>query len=306
MTTDTYAVSRIAVTDIVAGDNDRRFFDPTALEELAASIAADGLGQPPTVRTVDGGYQIVCGERRTRAMRDVLGWQKIPCIVREMSDSEASALMLAENTARADLDPIDEAHAYRKRLDAGMTAADVARTAGRSTATVKARVALLALSETSLHLVRSGNVPLGHAVMMSGLDANRQTMALKALDAQRLDATMFGALCDRLRMEQDQESMFDPDSFLRVQDLVDDVRAAVEANSVQAQLELLQARVRELETAPAIVGVAEIAEMLSVQVKTVHMWQHRKRLPDADLTVNSLPAWNRATIETWARDTGRL
>ena len=100
---ETYTVTEIAVGDILAGDNDRRHFDASALEDLAASIAADGLGQPPTVRPFGEGYQLVCGERRTRAMRDVLGWTSIPCIVRDMSDAEASALMLAENTARAGL-----------------------------------------------------------------------------------------------------------------------------------------------------------------------------------------------------------
>lgn len=306
-TVGTYEVTTIRTADIVAGENDRRSFDRAALEELAESIASDGLGQPPTVRPVVGGYQLVCGERRTRAMRDILGWQSIPCIVRDMSDGEASALMLAENTARADLDPIDEANAYRKRIDAGQSVPDVARTAGRSVATVRGRLALLELSDDSLHLVRAGQVPLGHAVMMAGLDANRQVMALQAYDGQRLDAVSFGALCDRLKMEQDQEAMFDPDSFLRVQDLVNEVTATIAENSVQAQLERLRARVAELEANPAdLMGAQEIADMLSVQVRTVHMWQHRGRFPERDATVSGLPAWKRSTVEGWARETGRL
>lgn len=308
---ETYTVTEISVRDIVAGDNDRRHFDQSALEELAASIASDGLGQPPTVRPLGEGYQLVCGERRTRAMRDVLGWERIPCIVREMSDEEASALMLAENTARADLDPVEEARAYVKRIDAGASVADVARTAGRSVATVQARVALLKLSDVSLQMVSRGTIPLGHAVMMAGLDSNRQVLAIKAHDAQRLNAVAFGALCDRLMMEQNQEGMFDASSFMRAEEYATEaleVAAELKApDHLASEIRRLQARIRQLEaSADDLLGVQEISQALGVQERTVHQWQARKRLPERDATVSGLPAWKRSTVLDWAARTGRL
>lgn len=300
-----YQVVEIEASRIVAGDNDRKRF--TGLEELAASIADGGIDQPPTVRPLgDGRYELVMGERRTRAMRDVLGWETIPCIVRTMDDIEASAAMLRENTARADLDPVEEAGAYAKRLDAGETLEAIARTAGRSVATVRARVSLLRLSDQTLHVVRSGQIPLGHAVMMSGLDTNRQVLALKACDAQRLDAVSFGALCDRLMLEQQQEGFFDPDSFMRAEEYAADAQEVAAASGPKAELMRLRARLAELEERGTdLVGVQEIADMLGVQVRTVHMWQHRGRMPARDATVSGLPAWYRETVRAWARETGR-
>lgn len=307
MTTTSYDVTEIPASEIRAADNDRQTFDPDGLRDLAASIERDGLGQPPTVRPIGDGFELVCGERRTRAMRDVLGWDTIPVIVRELDDDSASALMLAENTARLDLDPLEEARAYRKRLDAGASVSEVARTAGRSEATVRARLALLKLSDETLHLVTSGSLALGHAVMMAGLDVNRQNMAVRAYDADRLHAPAFGALCDRLMMEQEQEGIFDPDTFMRAEEYAEEAKEAARKRDPRAELEALRARVRELEgKADTLLGVQEIAELLGVQVRTVHQWQHRDRLPEAEATVSGLPAWRRTTVVGWARETGRL
>ena len=105
-------IANIPVSSIAAGNNDRKEFDPVKLEELAASIAAHGLAQPITVRPLSGlipGFEIVAGERRFRAISRVLQWDTIPAIVRDLDDEAASAIMLAENTGRADLNPIEEA-----------------------------------------------------------------------------------------------------------------------------------------------------------------------------------------------------
>lgn len=303
----TYHVREIPADSIIRGDNDRERFDPDALEDLAASIAADGLGQPPTVRPADDSFEIVCGERRTRAMRDVLGWETVPCIVRDLDDDAAAAIMLSENTARRDLDPVEEARAYRRRIDAGDSLASVARTAGRSQGYVRSRLSLLKLSDETLHLVTTGSLPIGHAVMMAGLDVNRQNMAIRAYDAERLNAPQYGALCDRLMAEQEQEGFFDPDTFFRAEEYVEDAKQTAEAKSPDAELEALRARVAELEArGDDLVGVQEIATMLGVQVRTVHQWQRRARLPERDTTVSGLPAWRRATVTAWARETGRL
>jgi len=110
-------IHQIPVEKIIVGNNDRKQFNQQGLAELATSIAEHGLAQPPTLRPViDGMYEIVAGERRTRAMRDVLKWKFIPAIVRDLDDQQASAIMLIENIERKDLNPMEEAQAYSERM----------------------------------------------------------------------------------------------------------------------------------------------------------------------------------------------
>jgi ParB/RepB/Spo0J family partition protein len=198
---------------IIPGDNDRTVFDQTGLEELAASIQEHGLAQPITVRDrPDGTFQIVAGERRFRAMSQVLKWETIPCIVRYgMVDSEASAIMLAENIGRKDLDPVDEALAYKKRVDQyGWEPAEIARRCGVSADRVKKRLKLVNVRQDILHLVRSGNFPVGHAEALSILDHNRQMIAARPLiDGQQINRRQFQAIVEQLYNQQCSESLFD-------------------------------------------------------------------------------------------------
>lgn len=139
-------VQMVPVALIAPGDNDREEFAETALRELADSIAQHGLAQPITVRPSDGGYQIVAGERRWRAVR-LLGWKAIPALVRELSDETASAIMLLENIQRAELNPIEEARAYRKRMmQFGWNAAQTARAANVPEERVRMRLMLLSFA----------------------------------------------------------------------------------------------------------------------------------------------------------------
>ena len=231
---------------IVAGDNDRKAFEPEALASLADSIREHGLAQPITVRPVVGlagtTYVIVAGERRYRAHRLLVdqghgAFGTIECQVREMSDEQASAVMLAENTARVDLGPLEEASAYRARMDRhGWTMAAVARAAGVSADRVRRRVGLLGLGELARHYLGTGQLPIGHAEAMVGLDVNRQRLALMAHEGGPLSGAAMGSLCRRLRGEQDSESMFDADAFLQVEQYVVEALADV-APKVAARVE---------------------------------------------------------------------
>lgn len=211
-------IQNIATTEIVAGNNDRTKFDQTSLMELADSIGEHGLAQPITVRWLPeiDCYQIVAGERRYRAIR-LLGWETTPAIVRELDDEAASAIMLAENTSRADLDPIDEAQAYRKRMDRfGWSVADCAERAGVSTARVRSRLQLLDLPDDLQHLVRSGQFPLGHAAMLSKLDVNRQRLAVRKYNTSPMTKWEFRTLVSGLYEAQVQEQtdlLFDTSAY---------------------------------------------------------------------------------------------
>lgn len=215
MTTKTDTVQMIPAARTVAGNNDRKNFDPDALAELAASIKAHGLAQPITVRPYADGYQIVAGERRFRAMTEVLGWDQVPALVRDLSDEQASAIMLAENTGRADLDPIEEANAYNSRMQTfGWTPAHTAEVAGVSEDLVKRRVLLLGLHPDVQGLVAKKHLPVGHAEAMVKLDHYRQLIALRIYrEAKAMPLNTFCKVVSDLYGEQAQDGLFDLEQF---------------------------------------------------------------------------------------------
>jgi ParB family chromosome partitioning protein len=207
------SVQMLPVGAIVAGVNDRTVFDAERLAELASSIEQNGLAQPITVRPVEGGtrYEIIAGERRFRAMTEILKKQTVPCLVRNMDDEMASSIMLAENAARQDLNPMDEARAYEARMTRfDWSEEDIARIAGVSKERVKKRVALLTLIPDAQQLVSTGNLGLGHAESLSRLDSNRQISALRILQSskQALTVGAFRSICQQLFDEQCQEGLF--------------------------------------------------------------------------------------------------
>lgn len=176
-------VTELPVARIRPGQNDRTIFREPELRELADSIARDGLAQPITVRPVQprGRYEIVAGERRYRA-HVLLQLPTIACIVREYSDEEASRIMLAENLMRVDLDPIDQANAYKRRMDEfGWAASYLAIVTNVTKELVFGRLRLLQLIPDAQLLVRSGALNLAMAACMTELDVNRQNIALREL-----------------------------------------------------------------------------------------------------------------------------
>jgi len=149
--------------------NPRKHFDETALDELAASIAARGVIQPIIVRPFgERGYQLVAGERRWRAAQKARV-HEIPALVRELDDREVMALALIENLQREDLNPIEEARAYQRLADEeGMTQAEIARMVEKSRSHVANLQRLLGLPEKVLDLVERGQLSMGHARALIG------------------------------------------------------------------------------------------------------------------------------------------
>lgn len=206
-------VHQIPVTQIVPGSNDRKVFDEAKLQELATSIQEHGLAQPITVRPIAGSqtFEIVAGERRFRAISQVLQWETVPCLVRELSDEEASAIMLVENTSRVDLDPIAEANAYQVRVEKfGWEAKRIAEVAGVNVERVRARLQLLKLAEDIQHFVRTNALPIGHALLLVELDNNRQRIALRIFNAAKaMPLSRFQEVVQELMTQQLEESQLD-------------------------------------------------------------------------------------------------
>jgi ParB/RepB/Spo0J family partition protein len=210
-------IRQIPAAQITAGNNDRKRFDGPALDDLATSIKEHGLAQPITVRPQGDRFEIVAGERRFRAMTAVLGWTQVPCMVRDLDDEAASSVMLAENTGRADLNPMEEADAYHERIARfGWTPERLATVAGVSPDRVRRRLLLLALFEDARTLVRQGSLPLGHAELLAPLDHNRQMIALRVFrDAASMPLATFRQLTAELSAQQGQDGLFDLETFWR-------------------------------------------------------------------------------------------
>ena len=152
----------------------RRHFDPDALQELADSIAAQGMVQPVVVRPVDDGYELIAGERRWRAAQ-IAGLHEIPGVVRDLDDQTAAAVALSENIQRQDLNPLEEARAIARLVeDFGLTHQQVAATVGRSRASVSNLLRLQELDDKVKEWVESGDLEMGHARALLGLKGDRQ------------------------------------------------------------------------------------------------------------------------------------
>ncbi|MCQ2432182.1 MAG: ParB/RepB/Spo0J family partition protein [Clostridia bacterium] len=142
----------------------RKHFDPEALAQLADSIARHGLLQPIAVRETDSGfYQIIAGERRWRAAK-MAGLIEIPAIQYDMDDRKAAELALIENLQREDLNPIEEALAFRSLIrDYGMTQEETAQQIGKSRSAVANSMRLLELPDAVVQMVADGRISAGHA-----------------------------------------------------------------------------------------------------------------------------------------------
>ena len=142
----------------------RTHMDAQALEELAASIRAQGVVQPIVVRALGSGdYEIVAGERRWRAAQ-LAGLETIPAVVRKIPDEAAIAIALIENIQREDLNPIEEASALQRLIDEfGMTHQQVAEAVGRSRAAVTNLLRLLTLQADVREMLEKAQMDMGHA-----------------------------------------------------------------------------------------------------------------------------------------------
>src|ERR1041384_3715172 len=141
----------------------RRHFDEAHINELAESIRSKGILLPLIVRRAETGYILVAGERRWRAAQKA-GLRELPAMVREVSEKEAFELALIENIQREDLNPIEEAEAYKRLVEEhGLTQGDVAARVGKDRSTVTNALRLLRLPEAIKQAIVAGELSMGHA-----------------------------------------------------------------------------------------------------------------------------------------------
>ena len=164
----------------------RQDFDEAALEALAGSLKSQGVIQPVIVRPVgDGRYELVAGERRWRAAQQA-GLMKIPALIRSETPDRALELALIENVQREDLNPIEEAEAYRTLIqEMGLTQAEVAERVGKQRSTISNMIRLLGLPRAVQKLVRTGDLSMGHARAVAGLESHALQTRLAEQAVQR-------------------------------------------------------------------------------------------------------------------------
>lgn len=184
---ESQGVQTIRLSEIEPNKNQpRRHFDEAAITALADSIRQHGLIQPILVRSTGTGYQIVAGERRWRACR-MLGMSEISAIIKDFSDSETAQIALIENIQREDLNPIEEAAAYKELMDKyEMTQEALSKAVGKSRPAIANAVRLLNMPEKVQELVKKGELSAGQAKAIAAAETDDEMIYLaeKAANGQ--------------------------------------------------------------------------------------------------------------------------
>jgi len=210
-------------------DQPRTHFDESEIQDLAASINSVGLLQPIIVRKKDQGYLVVAGERRLRACR-LAGLKKIKAIVVQADEERNLTLALIENIQRADLDPIEEARAYRALVDRfKLRQQDVAEKVGRDRATITNSLRLLNLPDEIQEGISDGSISTGHAkVILSVSGRSRQTDLFREIVKKGLSVRALEQIVkDRKAGNEDQEKRPAPRKDAHIRQLEDELISAL-------------------------------------------------------------------------------
>lgn len=236
----------------------RRDFNPESLQELADSIAAQGVVQPIVVRPIEpaGRYEIIAGERRWRAAQ-IAGLDQIPVVIRDVPDQTAMAMGLIENIQRDDLNPLEEATALHRLLhEFELTHQQIAQAVGKSRTTVTNLLRLLDLNPDVKGYIEQRKLDMGHARTLLGLkdqaqsDAARQVvnLGLSVRETERLVRRLLGEPKAHVASKGVQKE--DPDVRRLQDDLSDKLGARVaiqQAASGKGKLVIAYNSLDELE-----------------------------------------------------------
>lgn len=197
---DDYVLMQMNIEQIQPGElQPRTELLTSSLQELAASIKAEGVLNPIIVRPLTmGRYEIVAGERRFQAAK-LAGLKTVPVIVRELDDKKTLALALIENLQREDLNPIDEALGIQRLIEEFQyTHEEAAQEIGRARTSISNALRLLNLATEVQNMIKAGQIDMGHARALLSLSQADQVMLAKEVVAKGLNVRQVEALCKRL------------------------------------------------------------------------------------------------------------
>ena len=212
----------------------RRHFDEAHIEELAESIRSKGVLLPLIVRRDGEGYVLVAGERRWRAAQKA-GLRELPVMVREVTGKEAFEIALIENIQREDLNPIEEAGAYRRLIEEhGLTQEELAARVGKDRSTVANALRLLRLPEAIQRAVVSGELSMGHARALLAIhDEGDLRKAAEKVIAEALSVRAVESLVQRLKSKRQPQRKRDGHGGAQLRHLVEKLQRKL---SVKVQL----------------------------------------------------------------------
>ena len=189
----------------------RREFDEEALKTLASSIKAQGVLQPVVVRPLaDDRYEILSGERRWRAAQ-MAGLDRVPVVIKEVSDEAAIAIGLIENIQREDLNPVEEGLGLKRLQDEfGLSQEQVAKAVGRSRSAVANMLRLLSLESEVLGMLERSELDTGHAKVLLALSGGDQVRAARNVSKRQLSVRQTEALVRGWGAKATPESPVDP------------------------------------------------------------------------------------------------
>ena len=184
----------------------RKHFDQEKLDELAQSIQEHGVFQPILLKESIHGYEIVAGERRYRAAKQV-GLETIPSIIIELTDDEMMEIALLENIQRENLNAIEEAKAYKVLQDKfSLTQEELAQRVGKSRAHVANTLRLLTISETLQNYVLDGKLSMGHVRPLVGLDEGKALTVAKRAINENLSVRQVEDIVKGIKLSQNRAS----------------------------------------------------------------------------------------------------
>jgi ParB family chromosome partitioning protein len=218
----------IPLSEIRANPNQpRRDVEHANLEALATSISDHGVLQPILVTETLDGYRIVAGERRVQAAR-LAGLERIPAVIRQLADREQLELALVENVQREDLNPIEEANAFRQlQQEFGLTQDEIARQVGRARTTITNTLRLLELDEGVQAAVADGRLSEGHARALIGLPAIQQLHLVSVIVEDGLSVRQAEELARRLREPRPAPERAEPHADPDLERVEEDLRNAL-------------------------------------------------------------------------------
>lgn len=228
---DQSSLRQVPVEQIRRGEfQPRQNIPQEGLEELADSIRAQGLVQPVVLRPVDGGYELIAGERRWRASQ-LAGLHEIPAVIKDVPDQAAAAMALIENIQREDLSPLEESQAIKRLIEEfGLTHQQAAESVGRSRAAVTNLLRLLELEKETRTLLADKVLEMGHARALLGLEGESQTAAARYIATKGLSVRETEKYIKKLKgtkAEKKQSTSRSPDVISLEHELADQLGAPV-------------------------------------------------------------------------------
>ena len=203
----------------------RVMFSEEEMKALGNSVKKQGIIQPLLVRKNDSGYELVAGERRLRAAK-MVGLEKVPVIIKNITNGEMLELSIVENIQREDLNPMEEAEAYHRLItEFDMTQDQVALRVGKSRSAVANYVRLLKLSEQIKADIKRGIISMGHARALLGADSSaQQNMAWRLIVSKNLSVRQTEALIKRMKSKREKtETSLENSEDIYLKDCAEDL-----------------------------------------------------------------------------------